>query len=63
MISVLQVLGVAEHALRAILDMLVSSDNHVFGVETIHDDQLGKNFGFSVCNKISKSNLKEDSLV
>ena len=46
MVFVLQVMGGAEHTLRAILDMPVSSDNHVFCVEMIHDHQPGKNFGF-----------------
>ena len=37
MISVFQVMCWAKHTLRSILDMPVPSDNHVFGVETIHD--------------------------
>ena len=46
MVSVLQMLCRAEHTLRAILNMPVSSEEHVFSVETIHDHQPGKNFCF-----------------
>ena len=46
MISGLQMLSGTENTLRAILDMPMPSENHIFGIETVHDHQLGKNFGF-----------------
>ena len=45
MISGLQVLGMAEHTLRAILNVPVSSDEHVLCIEAIHNNQPSKNFG------------------
>ena len=46
MISVLQVMGGAEHTLRAILDMPMPSEDHIFSIETVHDHQTGKYFCF-----------------
>src|SRR3954469_20646332 len=43
MISGLQVLSMAEHTLRAILNIPVLSDKHVLGIQAIHNNQPSKN--------------------
>ena len=48
MISSLQVLCMAEHTLRAILNVPVSSDEHVLCIEAIHNNHPRKNLVFKM---------------
>ena len=44
MISSFQAVCMAEHTFRSILNVPVSFSNHVLGIDTIHNNQPGKNF-------------------
>src|SRR4051812_5278930 len=43
-ISGLQMLGMAKHTLRTIVDVPMSFDQHILCIEMIHDHQPSKNF-------------------